>query len=271
MGILNVTPDSFADASPKLDPATAVDAALRMEAEGADLIDVGGESTRPGAAPVPADEELARVVPVIRALATRLQIPMSVDTYKASVARAAVDAGASIVNDVSGFRFEPDLARAVAESGAALVLMHSRGRSSTMYDEAVYDDVVREVIGELGGCVRFAVDSGIAADRIILDPGIGFAKRASHSYGVLARLGELASALDRPILVGPSRKSFLREAVGDRPAAERDWATAAATAAAVLSGAHVVRVHAVGEMVQVVRVAEEIRKEGQRAEGKGQS
>jgi dihydropteroate synthase len=260
MGILNVTPDSFADASPRLDPAIAVDAAQRMEAEGADLVDIGGESTRPGASAVSAGEELDRVMPVIRALSTRLRIPMSVDTYKASVARAAVDAGAAIVNDVSGFRFEPALAGTVAESGAALVLMHSRGRSSTMYDEAVYDDVVREVIGELGACVRFAVDNGIAAERIVLDPGVGFAKRASHSYGVLARLPDLAAALDRPILVGPSRKSFLREAVGDRPAADRDWGTAAATAAAVLAGAHVVRVHAVGEMAQVVRVADEIRR-----------
>ena len=270
MGILNVTPDSFAEAVPKLDPAIAIDAAQRMEADGADLIDIGGESTRPGATPVSPDEELSRVMPVVRALAACLQIPMAVDTYKASVARAAVDAGAAIVNDISGFRFEPALAGAVAETGAALVLMHSRGRSSTMYDEAVYADVAREVIRELEACVRFAADSGIPTDRIILDPGIGFAKRPEHSYGVLARLPELASALERPILVGPSRKSFLRHASGDRPASERDWGTAAAVAAAVLAGAHIVRVHAVGEMAQVVRVAEEIRTAGQRAEGRGQ-
>ena len=262
MGILNVTPDSFAEAVSTPDPARAIDAAQRMEADGADLIDIGGESTRPGATPVSAGEELSRVLPVIRALAARLRIPMAVDTYKASVARAAVDAGAAIVNDISGFRFEPALAGAVAETGAALVLMHSRGRSSTMYDEAVYADVAREVIRELLACVRFAVDSGIPADRIILDPGIGFAKRPEHSYGVLARLPELASALERPILVGPSRKSFLRHATGDRPASERDWGTAAAVAAAVLAGAHIVRVHAVGEMTQVVRVAEEIRRHG---------
>lgn len=262
MGILNVTPDSFAEGSPMLDPAVAVDAALRMEADGADLIDIGGESTRPGATPVSADEEVARVLPVLRGLAGRLRIPMAVDTYKERVARAAVEAGAAIVNDVSGLRFEPALARSVAESGAALVVMHSRGRSSTMDAEAVYDDVIQAVGGELRASVRAAVDGGVPADRIIVDPGIGFAKRALHSYGVLARLPELALALDRPILVGPSRKSFLRDAVGGRPAQERDWGTAAAVTAAVLAGAHIVRVHAVAPMVQVVRVAEEIRRHG---------
>jgi dihydropteroate synthase len=260
MGILNITPDSFADASPAIDAATAIDAALRLEADGADLIDVGGESTRPGATPVSLDEELGRVLPVVRGLAERLRIPIAVDTYKAEVARAAVEAGAAIVNDISGLRFEPALARSVAESGAALVLMHSRGRSSEMYAEAVYHDVIREVARELEAGIRVAVDNGIAMDRILVDPGIGFAKRPSHSYGVLARLPELAAALDRPILVGPSRKSFLREALGGRPAVERDWGTAAAVTAAVLAGAHVVRVHAVAEMVQVVRVAEEILK-----------
>ena len=264
MGILNVTPDSFAEASPLLDPAGAVEAALRMEEHGADLIDIGGESTRPGATPVSEDEELARVLPVIRGLAGRLRIPMAVDTYKAAVARAVVEAGAAIVNDISGLRLEPDLGRVVAESGAALVLMHSRGRSSAMYAEAVYDDVVQDVVGELRQSVRTAVESGVPADRIVVDPGIGFAKRPSHSYGVLARLPELAAALDRPILVGPSRKSFLREAVGDRPAPERDWGTAAAVTAAVLAGAHIVRVHAVAEMAQVVRVAEEIRRHSRR-------
>jgi len=262
MGILNVTPDSFAEAAKTVDPAAAIDAALRMEADGADLIDIGGESTRPGATPVSAEQELSRVLPVVRGLAGQLRIPISVDTSKSQVARASVEAGAAIVNDVSGLRYDPELAPAVAPSGAALVLMHSRGGSRDMYAQAVYDDVVEDVSRELGVSVQMAVAAGIAVERIIVDPGIGFAKRPSHSYGVLARLPELAAALDRPILVGPSRKSYLREAAGDRPALERDWGTAAAVTAAVLAGAHVVRVHAVTEMVQVVRVAEEIRRHG---------
>jgi len=259
MGILNVTPDSFAS-TPTLNTAAAIEAALHMEADGADIIDVGGESTRPGADPVPAGEELARILPVINGLSGRLAIPISADTYKASVARAAVDAGAAIVNDVSGLTYDPALAGVVAASGAALILMHTRGRSKEMYDAAVYGDVVADVSRELGQRVASATAAGVTRERLILDPGVGFAKRREHSYGVLARLQEVAAALDRPLLVGPSRKSFLRDAVGDRPAAERDWGTAAAVTAAVLNGAHIVRVHAVAEMVQVVRVAEQIRR-----------
>jgi len=267
MAILNVTPDSFAEVSARIDPTTAVDAALRMEAEGADIIDIGGESTRPGAKPVGADEELARVLPVLRMLAGRMVVPISIDTSKADVARAAVAAGAAIVNDVSGLRFDPALAGAVAESGAALVLMHSRGRPQTMNADAVYTDVVADVTAELRDSLQRAAEGGVAIERTVVDPGIGFAKRPSHSYGVLARLSELAAALDRPVLVGPSRKSFLRNAVDGRPAADRDWGTAAAVTAAVLAGAHIVRVHAVAEMVQVVRVAEEIRRHSEMANG----
>jgi dihydropteroate synthase len=267
MGILNVTPDSFAEAGSRLDPAAAVAAALRMEADGADLIDIGGESTRPGAEAVSAGEELARVLPVLTALDGRLRVPISIDTYKSDVARAAVAAGAAIVNDVSGLRHDPALARAVADSGAALVLMHTRGRSSTMYAEAVYGDVVGDVVKELRDSMQSALDAGVPMERLIVDPGVGFAKRPLHSYGVLARLPEFAAALDRPVLVGPSRKSFLRDAVGGRPAAERDWGTAAAVTAAVLAGAHIVRVHAVAEMSQVVRVAEEIRRHHDMAHG----
>jgi dihydropteroate synthase len=263
MGILNVTPDSFADRTHILDPPAAVDAALRMEQDGADLIDVGGESTHPGAAPVSGVEELARIAPVVRALTGRMTIPISVDTSKADVARAAIDSGVAIINDVSGLRFDPSLAAIVAPSGAALVLMHMRGRPQTMYAEAVYDDVVGEVRRELTESIEVATAAGVPVERLIVDPGIGFAKRPAHSYGVLARLSELASSLDRPLLVGPSRKSFMRAAIGDRPAPERDWATAAAVAAAVLAGAHIVRVHAVAEMKQVVAVAEEIRRAGQ--------
>lgn len=268
MGILNVTPDSFADAE-RLDTARAVDVALAMEAAGADIIDLGGESTRPGAVPVDAPEELRRVVPVLKALAGRLRIPVSIDTYKASVARVAVAEGASIVNDISGLLYDTDMARAVAETRAALVLMHTRGRSADMYAQAQYEDVVREVADELRQGMTAAVEAGVELERIVVDPGIGFAKRPAHSYGLLAGLAELGDALGRPVLAGPSRKSFMREALGDVPPVQRDWGTAASVAAAVLGGAHIVRVHAVPEMVQVVRVAETTRRAGRTQSGSG--
>jgi dihydropteroate synthase len=260
MGILNVTPDSFSDATHLTRVDEAVAAALRMEEEGADLIDVGGESTRPGAETVSAAEERSRVIPVIRSLAGRLRAPISIDTYKPEVARAAVAEGAALINDISGLRYEPALAEVAAQSGAALILMHMRGRSRTMYEEASYDDVVADVARELAESLDRAVGGGVDRARLIVDPGVGFAKRAADSYGVLARLPELAAALDRPVLVGPSRKSFMRDALGDRQPWERDWGTAAAVTAAILAGAHIVRVHAPAEMAQVARVAEEIRK-----------
>lgn len=268
MGVLNVTPDSFADTVRVVDGATppdvsrAVAMAVAMEAAGADIIDIGGESTRPGASTLPVDEELARVLPVIRAVSTRVRVPLSVDTYKPEVAARAIAAGAAIVNDVSGLQYEPGLAQVVAAAGAALILMHTRGRSATMYDEANYTELMAEVTGELESSVARAVDGGVSRDRLIVDPGIGFAKRAEHSYGVLARFPELAKVLGRPVLIGASRKSFLQAAAGERPATERDWATSAAVTAAVLAGAHIVRVHAVPEQVQVVRVAEAIRHAG---------
>jgi dihydropteroate synthase len=267
MGVLNVTPDSFADAE-RFSAGRAIEAALEMEAAGADIVDVGGESTRPGSAAVPADEELRRILPVLRGLAGRLKIPLSVDTYKADVARAAVGEGAALVNDISGLRYDADMARTIAECRAALVLMHTRGRSNDMYAQAHYGDVVEDVAGELRDSLSAAANAGVPLERIVIDPGIGFAKRPAHSYGLLARIAELAALLQRPVLVGPSRKSFMREALGDRPPIERDWGTAAAVTAAVLGGAHVVRVHAVAEMVQVVRVAEATRRQG-RLDGSG--
>jgi dihydropteroate synthase len=266
MGILNVTPDSFAE-SRRLDPARAIEVGLAMEAAGADIVDIGGESTRPGAVPVLADEELSRVLPVVRGLQRQLRIPLSIDTYKAEVARAAVDAGAAVVNDISGLNYDPEMAATVAATGAGLVLMHTRGRSSDMYAHAVYGDLVAEVTAELRAAIEKAEAAGIARERIVIDPGIGFAKRAAHSYGLLARVAEVARALDRPVLVGPSRKSFMREALDDRPAAERDWGTAAAVTAAVLGGAHMVRVHAVEQMVQVARVADATWRAGRLAHG----
>jgi dihydropteroate synthase len=261
MGILNVTPDSFADAI-HLDVGAAVDFGQQLESLGADILDIGGESTRPGAAPVSADDELARVIPVIRALAGRVRIPISVDTYKAEVAQAALAEGAAIVNDVSGLQYDAALAGVVAHERAAVVLTHNRGRSLSMYKDAEYRSVLSEVAAELGQSVDRAIAAGVSRDQVIVDPGIGFAKRPAHSYGVLARLAEVGAALGRPVLAGPSRKSFMRAALGDVPAADRDWGTAAAVTAAVLGGAHVVRVHAVAEMLQVVKVSEEIRRHG---------
>lgn len=260
MGIVNVTPDSFSDGGVLLDPIKAVDAGVRMADEGADILDVGGESTRPGAPPLGVAEERARVLPVIEALAARVSIPISVDTYKASVADASLEAGAAIVNDVSGLRYEPALGEVVARRRAAIVLMHMRGRPADMYQQASYLEVVDEVRDELRESLAFATGAGIPRDATIIDPGLGFAKEPAHTYEALARLHELAE-LGRPILSGPSRKSFLSKAVGRTLAAsQRDWGTAAAVTASVLAGAHIVRVHAVAEMAQAVRVADEIRK-----------
>lgn len=261
MAVINVTPDSFAEASPSIDPARAVDLAQAAADEGADLLDVGAESTRPGSGAVSEAEELRRLLPALRAIAARVRLPISVDTRKAAVAHAALNEGAGLVNDVSGLMYDPALGGVVAGARAGLVLMHTRGSPEQMYREAVYGDVVAEVGRELAAAMERAERAGVSREAIVLDPGIGFAKRADHSYGVLAGLGALA-ALGRPLLVGPSRKSFLQAAVGDRPAAERDWGTAAAVTAAILGGAHVVRVHAVAEMVQVARVADAIRRAG---------
>jgi len=257
MGIINVTPDSFADGGERFDPARAIADGVQMIADGADILDVGGESTRPGADPLPADEELRRVLPVVEALAADGRVPVSIDTYKASVARAAVARGATIVNDVSGLEYDADLASAMAETRAAVVLMHNRGRSREMYREAVYRDVIEEIGAELESMIATAVAAGVQREAIIIDPGLGFAKRPDHTYEALARLDALV-ALDRPILSGPSRKSFLKAAVGDVPPAARDWGTAAAVAASVMRGAHIVRVHDVRAMVDVVRVIDRI-------------
>jgi dihydropteroate synthase len=262
MGIINVTPDSFADGGLRFDPVRAIADGLQMIAEGADILDVGGESTRPGAEPVPEVEELRRVVPVISELSRRTNVPLCVDTYKAAVAQAAVAAGASIVNDISGLQYDKYLAHVVADTGAAVVLMHHRGTVREMYKAAIYDHVILEIAKELGHAIDRAEDAGVEREAIIIDPGFGFAKRPEHTYEALAQLDQL-HVLDRPLLAGPSRKSFLDQAVGERLPSDRDWATAAAVTAASLLGAHIVRVHAVKEMVQIVRVADRIREAAQ--------
>jgi dihydropteroate synthase len=260
MGVLNVTPDSFADGGRYGEPERAIEAALAMVEAGADIVDVGGESTRPGAAAVDAEEELRRVLPVVRGLSRQLHVPISIDTYKAGVADAALGEGAALVNDVSGLLYDPELAGVVARHQAGLVLMHTRGRSSEMYALANYDDVLVDVARELERRIEAAVAAGVSREAIVVDPGVGFAKKPDQSFAVLSAAGHPAFlALDRPVLVGPSRKSFLKAVLGDGAPGERVWGTAAAVTAAVLAGAHIVRVHDVKEMVQVVRVADKIR------------
>ncbi len=261
VGVLNVTPDSFSDGGRFLDPGAAVEHALRMASEGADLVDVGGESTRPGAPRVPEEEELARVIPVLQALArSRFPVPVSIDTSKAAVARAALDAGASLVNDVRALA-DPEMARVVAGSGAPVVLMHMRGTPGDMRERATYHDLVAEVRAELAAAMARAEAAGVARERIVLDPGIGFAKTAGQSVEILARLPELLS-LGRPLLVGPSRKSFIGALTG-APPEERLPGTLAAVAAAVLGGATFIRVHDVAASRQAVLVAVALRASGQ--------
>ena len=259
MGVLNVTPDSFSDGGTGLDPVRALDLALEMETAGADILDIGAESTRPGATPLTGREERMRLLPVLRQL-HRLGIPLSIDTTKAEVARFGLDEGASIINDISGLQYEPELGDIVAVRGAPLVLMHMRGRPSDMYAQATYGAVAADVTRELTRAIERAVSRGVRWEQIVVDPGLGFAKRAEHSLASLAGLSALG-ALGRPVLAGPSRKSFLA-AAGGSVARDRDWATAAAVTTAVLAGAHIVRVHAVGEMVQVTRAADMIREHG---------
>jgi dihydropteroate synthase len=257
MGVLNVTPDSFSDGGRFASPAAAVEHGLEMFAQGADVVDVGGESTRPGGATrVEAAEEARRVVPVVQRLRESGAGFLSVDTTRAEVAREALDAGADLVNDVSGLRFDPALAPLVAARGVPVVRMHLRGDFAGMPARPAYRDVAGEVAGELRQRMEEAGRSGVRAEQVVLDPGLGFAKEAAHTLEVLRRLPELA-ALDRPLLVGPSRKSFIGRVL-DLPVGERLMGTAAAVACCVLGGAHVVRVHDVREMAQVVRLCDAV-------------
>ena len=258
MGVLNVTPDSFSDGGVARDPERALDIALALEAAGADIVDVGAESTRPGAVPVSTSEEIARARPVLKALARRVKVPISIDTYKAGVAAMAIDEGALMVNDISGFDYDDEMGPVVARYGVPAVLMHTRGRPEDMYAHAEYGDVVADVIGDLQRCVNRAQDFGVERTQLIVDPGLGFAKRAAQSMAALVGLDRLAE-LGLPILIGPSRKSFLAAATGPLNPADRDWPTAAAVTAAILGGAHIVRVHAVEKMIHVARMADALR------------
>jgi dihydropteroate synthase len=262
MGVLNVTPDSFSDGGRYSDLDAAVNHAFVLHKDGAHLIDVGGESTRPGSARVEAEVEAARVVPVIRALAG-LNVPMSIDTTRAAVARAALEAGASVVNDVSGGLADPDMARVVAEAGVPWVLMHWRGHAREMQELARYADVVKEVRDELRQRADAAVAAGVDPSRIILDPGLGFAKRAEHNWRLSAHLDEIIG-IGFPVLVGASRKSYLGQLLAapdgtPRPTDEREAATVATSVLAVLAGAWGVRVHNVRDTVDALRVLEATR------------
>ena len=265
MGILNVTPDSFSDGGRFLSLDDALVQAERMISEGADIIDVGGESTRPGGEPISVRKEIERVVPVIEALSQRFSVPVSVDTTKSEVARAALDAGAAIVNDVSALRFDFYIADAVARAGAGLVLMHSRGTPATMHRLPPAADIMEEVVSSLRASIHMAERRGVARESIVIDPGIGFGKSQSQNLELIARLNEVIAAFpDYPLLIGTSRKSFIGRILVDEsgtaaPASERLYGSLATITAAVLKGANIVRVHDVAPTRDAVRIADLIR------------
>jgi dihydropteroate synthase len=260
MGVLNVTPDSFSDGGQFFSADLAVAHAEQMIAEGADIIDIGGESTRPGSEFVSAEEELSRVIPVIERLTAKVTIPISIDTTKASVARAALSAGAEIVNDISGLRFEPALADVVAKAKAGLVLMHSRGTPKDMQQFPPVDDIVSEVTSALQKSLELAAEHGVAPGSIAIDPGIGFGKTVQQNLEIIAKLDRLTRAFtDLPILIGTSRKSFIGKLLDGAPADERLKGSIASVVAAVLNGAHILRVHDVKATVEASRVVDAIR------------
>jgi dihydropteroate synthase len=260
MGVLNVTPDSFSDGGEFFSFDRAVAHAEQMVAEGADLIDIGGESTRPGSAFVSEEEELQRVIPVIEHLAATSPAPISIDTTKSSVARAAIAAGAEIVNDISGLRFDPLIADEAAQAKAGLVLMHSRGTPKDMQKLPPVDDIVGEVIGGLRKSVTVAEARGVARDRIAVDPGIGFGKTLEQNVELIAKLDQLLIAFPEfPIMIGTSRKSFIGKLLDNAPAGQRLHGTIASVVAAVLKGAHIVRVHDVKAAVEAIKVADAVR------------
>lgn len=265
MGVLNVTPDSFSDGGKFADVELAVERALEMEAEGADILDIGGESTRPGSLAVTADEEAARVFPVLEQLAGKLRIPISIDTTKLAVARGAIERGAELINDISGLRFEPGLAELAAETGAGLVLMHSRGTPETMQQLQPIEDIFIEVIGGLRESILLAVKRGVRESQLILDPGIGFGKTAEQNLQLVNGLDRLREEFALPVLLGTSRKSFIKRTLDQRmTATERDddrerlAGTIASSVIGILRGARIVRVHDVAEMAAAARLTEAI-------------
>jgi len=260
MGILNVTPDSFSDGGRFFSRDAALEHALSMVETGADIIDIGGESTRPGSDPVPAEEEISRVLPVIEAIRKNSDVMISVDTYKSKTAEAALLAGADIINDISGFRFDAEMVHVASRFGAGVVTMHIKGTPKDMQLNPSYDDLIGEIKEYLASSVRLLEEAGVGRSQIVIDPGIGFGKTAEDNLKIINRLGEFSS-LDLPILVGPSRKSFIGKIL-DLPVDRRIFGTAGAVAAAIMKGAHIVRVHDIREMREVARVVDAIINEG---------
>ena len=254
MGILNVTPDSFSDGGMFIDKKTAVEHGIRLAGEGADIIDVGGESTRPRAEPVSLEEELKRVIPVIRELAGEVDVPISIDTYKSEVAQEAIEAGASIINDISGLRFDDRMAGLAAETGVALVVMHIKGTPRDMQVDPHYDELLKEIRDYLSRSIEIAVEAGVKKENVIIDPGIGFGKRIEDNFILIKNL-EYFRALGQPLLIGPSRKSFLWKTL-NISTDETLEATAAASAASVLSGADLIRAHDVKEISKAIKIAD---------------
>ena len=255
MGVVNVTPDSFSGDGLHLDAEAAVTRALEMERDGADIVDIGGESTRPGAEWLAVAEELHRVIPVLKMLRDRLKTPISIDTNKSEVAEAAAEAGAEIINDVTALRRDPRIAEVARRRKLPLILMHMRGEPRTMQTQPFARDAMRNVIRDLKKAAGLAIGNGVKKSQLVLDPGIGFGKSFSQNYELIARFPELAR-LGFPILAGPSRKGFIGRTLGGVPESERAFGTAAAVTACILQGAHIVRVHYVREMAQVARVAD---------------
>ncbi len=259
MGILNITPDSFSDGNRYFEFDRAIQRAIELESEGADIIDIGGESTRPGSEPVPVEEELRRVIPVIKELSKILTVPISIDTYKAKVAESAIEAGASIVNDISGLGFDPDMKRVIRDYKVPVVIMHIKGTTKDMQKNPQYESVIYEIIEYLRVRIMLATESGIHEDMIIIDPGIGFGKTPEHNLEIIRGLEEFKS-LKKPILIGPSRKAFIGRILDDAPPMERLEGTLSAIAISVFNGANIVRVHDVKETLKVVRVADSIKR-----------
>jgi len=260
MGVLNVTPDSFSDGGKYQTAEDAAEEAVRMAQDGADIIDIGGESTRPGAVPVSAGEELSRVMPVIKALKGRVDVPISIDTWKSEVAREALSGGARIVNDVTALRGDKATSSVIARAGAGVILMHMRGEPGTMQDDVQYDDLIGEVFEYLAGSVDIAVKAGIEPGKIAVDPGIGFGKTVEHNLTILRQLGRLKD-LGKPVVIGTSRKSFIGKLTGRQPDS-REFGTAATVAAAILNGADIVRVHDVRDMRDVAVMTDAIKGAG---------
>lgn len=258
MGVLNVTPDSFSDGGLFFSEKKAIEHALRLIEDGADIIDIGGESTRPGSEPVSVEEEIRRTIPVIKAISREIKVPISIDTYKSEVAKHALDAGASIVNDISGLRFDPEMPKVVSEYKVPVIIMHIKGRPKDMQQNPQYEALIPEIMDYLRIGIRLANKFGISDDKIIIDPGIGFGKTFEHNLEIIKNLKEF-TLLGKPIAIGVSRKAFIGKILGDVPPSERLEGTAAAVAISIFNGANIVRVHDVKEMAKVAKVADAIK------------